>query len=213
MEEEKRLIRVIIIDDHPTIRDGLRVTLDEDRFLVGGEAECVGDARALIGSGQFDLALLDLSLGEESGLELVGALHEAGIQTLIFSMYEDAGTIRRAFLAGVKGYVTKREEVDVLLDGIAEVLAGRTYVSPRAARSLALGQNSAARNDSAPALLTSRQQEVLSLLAGGLSYRDIGRELDISETTVKYHLSEILNRLQLDNRVQAIAYYFKHLTA
>lgn len=206
VREAQQPVRVILIDDHPTIRDGLHLLLDDEQYVIAGEAESIAEAKALIKITSADLVLLDLSLGEESGLELIGTLREAGMLVLVFSMYEDAKTIKRAMDAGAQGYVTKRASTDTLLLAIKELLSGRQYLGPRAAKSMEQAANVAQPDKTT---LTQRQEEVLAQVARGLSYKDVALVLEISETTVKFHMKEIIERLQLENKAQAIAYYIR----
>ncbi len=123
--------RIFMIDDHPAVRQGLKLLLAQENYVVCGEAGSSAETFDQIGSSQADLALLDISLGEENGIDCIGELRRLGIAVLVYSMHEDGDTVRRALSAGAHGYVSKREEPNVLLAAMADVLAGKRTVSPR----------------------------------------------------------------------------------
>jgi len=155
------------------------------------------------------MALLDLSLGEVSGLELIAGLRERGIAVLVYSMHEDADTIEKAFANGANGYVTKRENADVLLTAVSDILAGRRHVSPRAAQSLAnrlLSQPEATRE----ALLSEREKQILSMLGQGESNAEIAAAFAISVRTVETYFSRIIVKLDLDSMRELRRYAIRH---
>lgn len=133
---DDKTARIFLIDDHPAVRQGLKLLLAQFDYLVCGEAGDGAETLARIGSSRADLALLDISLGEENGLECISELRRRGISVLVYSMHEDTDTIDRAFAAGAAGYVSKREQPEVLLAAVADVLAGICHVSSRVVRSL-----------------------------------------------------------------------------
>jgi DNA-binding NarL/FixJ family response regulator len=123
--------RIFLIDDHPAVRQGLRPLLEQEDYVVCGEAGTIAETRERIGPSAPDLVLLDISLGEENGIDCIGELCSRGIAVLVYSMHEDNNTVQRAMAAGANGYVSKREPPDVLLAAIVTVLAGMKTVSPR----------------------------------------------------------------------------------
>ena len=133
--------RIFMIDDHPAVRQGLKLLLEQENYVVCGEAANSAEILERIESSCADLALLDISLGEENGLACIAELHRRGIPVLVYTMHEDADTIDKAFAAEANGYVSKREEPEVLLAAMSDVLAGKRHISPRAARSLAQSGN------------------------------------------------------------------------
>ena len=130
-------IRVYLVEDHPAVRQGLRLMLELDGMHVCGEAEDARTALTEIQVAAPDLVMVDLSLGEDSGLDLIRALAQRWpeLPTLAYSMFEDTLHVKRAFGAGARAYVTKREAPEILVQAIQECLAGRTFASPRVARS------------------------------------------------------------------------------
>lgn len=194
----EKAARIFLIDDHPAVRQGLELLLAQESHIACGEAGSCDEARERIGSSGADMALLDLSLGEVSGLELIAGLRERGIAVLVYSMHEDADTIEKAFANGANGYVTKRENADVLLAAVSDILAGRRHVSPRAAQSLAnrlLSQPEATRE----ALLSEREKQILSMLGQGESNAEIAAAFAISVRTVETYFSRIIVKLDLDS--------------
>ncbi|HTF99735.1 MAG TPA: response regulator transcription factor [Nitrospirota bacterium] len=125
-----------MIDDHPAVRQGLKLLLEQEKYVVCGESSGIAETLARIDASCADLALLDISLGEENGLACIAELRRRGIPVLVYTMHEDADTIDRSFAAEANGYVSKREEPEVLLAAVSDVLAGNRHISPRAARSL-----------------------------------------------------------------------------
>lgn len=203
--EMKAGMRVFLVDDHPAVRQGLALLLGQARHTVCGEADGRAGYLERIGASGAHVALVDLSLGEESGLALLEDLRRRGIPALIYSMHEDAETIERAFAAGAGGYVTKREVSAVLLDALAEVASGRRYVSPRAGRSLVErvapgGDVLGAAQSVAQSLdgLSEREGQILELLGRGESNPDIAAALSISARTVESYCARIMDKLGLN---------------
>ena len=114
MRDVERAARIFLIDDHPVVRQGLKQLFAQEEYVICGEAGNRRETLERIGSSGADLALLDLSLGEESGIGLIAGLREVGVRVLVYSMHEDSDTIEKAFAAGADGYVSKREMEDVL---------------------------------------------------------------------------------------------------
>ena len=188
--------RIFLIDDHPAVRDGLKLLFSGAAYTICGEAENSADTLARIGPSTAELAILDLSLGDESGFELIGELRRRDVATLIYSMHEDTGAIRKSFALGAAGYVSKREKSTILRQAVAEVLAGRRYVSPRVAQSFADGEL-AEPQSSREQSLTEREHQVLSLLGRGEANADIAVALAISVRTVETHFVRIIAKLKL----------------
>lgn len=134
-----RATRVFLVDDHPAVREGLRLLLRQAGIDVCGEAADAAGALGAVRDAAPDLVMVDLSLGEESGLPLLRALGGAapGVPLLVHSMHEDPFHVQQALAAGAAGYVTKREVASLLAHAIGELLEGRQYTSPRAAQALA----------------------------------------------------------------------------
>ncbi len=189
--------RILLIDDHPAVRQGVKLLLEQEDYLVRGEAGSSAEMLERIVSSQADLALLDISLGEESGLECIAELRRRGIAVLVYSMHEDAATIDKAFAAGANGYVSKREEPEVLLAAVADVLAGNRHISPRSAQSLAnrvLSSPDAERE----MLLSEREKQILFRIGQGESNAEIAAALAIGVRTVETYYTRMIDKLGLD---------------
>jgi DNA-binding NarL/FixJ family response regulator len=198
-------IRLVVVDDHPVVREGLVALLeDEADFRVVGAAGSAEQASALVKQWQPDVLLLDLEL---PGLDGVAAIPQLSalvpdLRILVFSAYGGAERLLGAIKAGARGYLLKGAGADQLAGAIRTVHAGGTALEPRLAETLV----TAVRGPHQPGpALSRRQQEVLLLLAQGLANKQIARALTISERTVKFHVASIFNKLGADNRAQAVA--------
>ncbi len=196
--------RILLLDDHPAVRQGLAILLDSRGHAVGGEADTREDALALLAEGDFDLAIVDLSLESGSGLDLLADLTARAVPALIYSMHEDPQTIAQALSQGARGYVTKRDEPRDLLLGVAAVLRGERFVAPRAAR--ALDEPSGAGGE---ASLSARERQVLEMTGRGQGNAEIAFALGIGPRTVETYHARIAEKLGLsgvrDLRKYAIA--------
>lgn len=194
--EQAPIARVFLIDDHFAMRNGLTLLLAKFGYVVCGEAENREEVLARIESAQAAVALVDLTLGDESGLDLIDALLAHGVAAIIYSMHEDRKTIERAFTCGASGYVTKREVADVLLTALGEVLAGRRYASPRAAISLA--SRFLVPDEDAETSLSQREEQIIAMLARAETSDEIAKALHISIHTVKTYYARIMEKLGID---------------
>lgn len=207
--DTERSVRIFLIDDHPAVRQGLKLLLLQEGYDVCGGAAGGGEAFQQKGLYDAELVLLDLSLGEENGLGLIPALRERGVAVLVYSMHEDAETIEKSFAEGANGYVTKREVSDTLLTAVSDVLAGQRFISPRAAQSLA---NKALAEPAAPRvpLLSQRERQILALLGKGDSTADIADLFDISVRTVETYCVRIIDKLHLSGMKALRRYAIQH---
>ncbi|MGE5290180.1 MAG: response regulator [Micromonosporaceae bacterium] len=203
-----RPIRVLIADDHPVVRQGLRTFLDvTDDIEVAGEAadgtETVEQAAAL----QPDIILLDLKM---PGLDGVGVLEELrargiGARALILTSAAGTGSVEPAMRAGAVGYLYKDVDPEALARAIRTAADGNVVLAPQAAGPLAGPRTPQAHSRGADAL-TGRELQVLTLLAQGRSNREIARKLGVAEKTVKTHVSSVLAKLGVADRTQAAVY-------
>jgi DNA-binding NarL/FixJ family response regulator len=199
--------RILVADDHPLYRDALRAIVPQ--AFPGAqvsEAASQGEVTALVsGNGAFDLIVLDLALPDATGLSCLRQVRETAPLTpvIVVSGNEDPATMSEAVLAGAAGYVPKAAPRQVLVDALRAVMGGGTYLPAAAVVALRGARAGAAAAPSSASALTARQKRVLKLLAQGFSNKRIARELEISEITVKAHVSLILKKLQVSNRVQA----------
>ena len=201
--------RVLIADDHPLYRDALRAIVPQAfPGACVSEAGSQSEVCALVTSdGPFDLIVLDLNLPGAAGLSCLKQARASAPLTpiIVVSATDDPHTMSEVVLAGAAGYVPKAAPRQVLIDALRAIMGGGTYLPAAAVAALRRAQaggQSAARPRPSDEL-TSRQKRVLKLLAAGLSNKRIARELEISEITVKAHVSLILKKLRVANRVQA----------
>lgn len=196
--------RILLVEDHPTVRLGLRQLLAEQGLEVWREVEDVSGALALLREAAADLVILDLALGSEDGLDLLRQRPE--LPMLVYSMHEDAAHVNQAFRAGARGYVTKRDPVDVLGEGIRQCLAGQKFASPIASRSLAEAPECArALQDLSP-----QEQRVLELLGQGFTIQIIAAELGVSPRTVETYCGRLQVKLGVSGMKELRIYAAAH---
>lgn len=201
-------IDLLLVDDHAIVRQGLRSILErEPDFRVIGEASTAAEAQAVVHRVRPAVVLLDLKLSTSSdteGLDLCEQLSEQYPDTaiLVLTTFLDEGVILRAIRAGARGYVVKDVDTTSLLRAIRDVANGGSAFDARSAAAMVRGLNTPPATQTRR--LTSREEEVLGLLARGLSNRDIGQALYISETTAKFHVGNILRKLGASGRAEAV---------
>ncbi|KHK03394.1 response regulator transcription factor [Desulfovibrio sp. TomC] len=188
-------VRVFLVDDHPVMRNGLSVLLQMSGHAICGLAGSREELLACVDGSGAAVALVDLSLAKESGLDLIDDLTARGIPTLIYSMHEDRKSIEGAFSRGARGYVTKREVEDVLLEAIAKVAAGERYASPEVMRRLA--DRFLAPDEAGETTLSQREEQILTGLGRGETSAEMGRALNISFHTVETYYGRLLRKLGL----------------
>lgn len=200
-------IRVLIVDDHPVVRDGLRGMFSgEPGFEVAGEAADGGEAVALAQSLQPDVILMDLHMPNVDGVSAIRQLAEQGSEArvLVLTTYDQDSYVLPAIEAGATGYLLKDAPGEELLRAVRAVAQGETILSPSVAGRLV----DQVRNPQQDAL-SQRELEILALVAAGTTNREIARELFISEATVKTHLLHIYEKLEVPDRAAAVAEAFK----
>jgi DNA-binding NarL/FixJ family response regulator len=199
------MIRVLIVDDHPIVHDGVATALARtDDILLVASVETVAAALPAIASARPDVVLLDIRLADADGLSAIGTLLAArsSLRIVVFSAYDLDEYVFGAIRAGARGYVLKGTPSAELTAAIRRVHDGETYLSPSVSAKLVAQMEPRSRGSRT---LTAREMMVLRLIASGMSNRDIAASLAITERTVKFHVTAILNRLGADNRTQAVA--------
>ena len=205
---------ILIIDDHPLFREGLKAIIERDnRFEVVGEAGNGREGLRLAKELKPDLALVDMSLPDQSGIQLTRELKNASLKTriMIITMHSKVDYIVKAFRAGATGYVVKESASERLLQGMDTVLKGEYFmdssVSHKVVKKLMQFPEKGAKiTDASYDTLTPREQEIMVLLAEGLSSKEIADKLFISPKTVDNHRSNIFRKLNLHSVIELIRY-------
>ncbi len=195
-------VRVLLADDHKVVRQGLRMFLATDPEIeVIGEAKDGAEALALARQLTPDVILMDLMMPVMDGIAAIRAIRAEGIDTEILAVTSvlDDETVIESIRAGATGYLLKDTEAAELCRSIHAAAAGQVQLAPQAAAKL-MREVAAPKS---PEKLTDRETDVLRLVASGLANKEIARELEIGERTVKTHVSSILAKLNLQSRTQA----------
>ena len=203
--------RILIVDDHPITRQGLRGLLSQEPdFMICGESESAAGALTIMKSAQPDLVLADLTLVGKSGLEFIKDLHalHPGTAVLAVSMHDETIYAERVLRAGARGYIMKSEGGAKLVKAIRHVLAGNIYVSEKmSAKILGLFAGLQARGSESPlGRLTDREFEVFHLIGQGLATREIGKRLHLSPKTVDTHRLNIKAKLDIQSLPELMQY-------
>lgn len=197
------MIRVLIVDDHPIVREGVTSVLERERDIdVVGAAETLEEGLRLAASRRPDVVLLDLKLPDGADRDGVAAFAAVARGIVVFTAYDGDEDVFRAIRGGARGYLLKGTPAADIARAIRQVHAGESYLSPRIAAKLVKGV-AQPRARSGP--LSARERGVLRLVAAGQSNRQIAETLLISERTVKFHVTALFNKLGADNRAQAVA--------
>ena len=206
--EHTDVVGIMLVDDHAIVRQGLRSILErEDDMQVVAEASTAAEAMAVVGHTRPQIVLLDRKLSTSSdteGLDLCAELvrlhPELGV--LVLTTFLDEHLVLQAVRAGARGYVVKDVDTSALIRAIRDVSRGESAFDARSASAMVRGLNQPETSNAMK--LTARESEVLRLLARGMSNRDIGAKLYISETTAKFHVGNILRKLGVTRRAEAV---------
>ena len=210
-EYMNRVRDVLIVDDHPIVRQGLGQLIDrEDDLQVCGEAADVREARLALQELDPDVVILDLSLRDSDGLELIKDIRsrQQRLPVLVLSMHDEAIYAERLLGAGANGYIMKQAAADQLLTAVRRVLAGGIYVSESVGASMiekfatggkAVGGDPIAR-------LSNRELQVLNLIGRGKTTREVAENLNLSIKTVESHRQRIKKKLNLQTSAQLVQY-------
>ena len=194
-------IRILLVDDHAIVREGLAETLSrEPQFKVCAEAADAIQALTLADSTRPHLAIVDLTLKDSNGLDLIKDLHirHPKLAVLVLSMHDESLYAERAIRAGARGFMNKAEATKNLLSAIRQVLAGELYLSDAATRQMAakaLGQSPARKSPTDADLLSDRELQIFELLGRGHSVRQIGAELNLDPSTIETYRARLKEKL------------------
>lgn len=201
MSQEEKTIRVLIADDHPVVMTGIAAILEIDpeaNIAVVGQANNGREVVEMFAQLQPDVALIDLRMPEMNGVEAIKVIREQfpHARLIVLTTYDSDEDIYRGLQAGAKGYLLKDVPREELLNCISTVHSGRSFIPPEVGAKLAERMNSPE--------LSKREREVLELMATGKSNLEIAAALHISEGTIKTHINNILNKLNVSDRTQAV---------
>lgn len=199
--KNERTIRVLIADDHPIVREGLRTLVSRQADMkIVAEAATGREAVEQCVRHKPDVALIDLRMPELSGVEAIGAIRARvpGVRAIVLTTYDGNEDIYRSLRAGARAYLLKDAPREELLSCIRMVHEGKTWISPLAAANLAARLSEEE--------LTPREIEVLRLIVAGKSNKEIGAALFVTEGTIKLHVNHLLRKLKVSGRTEAIRY-------
>jgi DNA-binding NarL/FixJ family response regulator len=212
-DKTKNQCRILIVDDHPIVRDGLSLLIQQEHDLVVcGQASDPESAMEIARKEHPDLAIVDLMLGKTSGIELIKSLgiEFPGIKLLVLSMHEEIHYAERSLRAGAHGYVTKREVSDSIVTAIQRVRQGRVYVNDQMSSILLqrmIGGKTVPESDSVE-FLSDRELEVFELIGKGVSTSKIAEQLHLSVKTIETYRANIKTKLDLpDTRALTLRAY------
>jgi NarL family two-component system response regulator LiaR len=207
---EQRPITVLLVDDHRMVREGLAVFLQvSDDLELVGEAEDGREAVELCAKLQPDVVLMDLKMPEMDGATATHIITERCPKTRVIALtsFQEEGLVQQALQAGAISYLLKNVTADDLQGAIRAAAAGRATLAPEAAQDLV---RSATKEPQPGEDLTAREREVLGLMTRGLNNKQIAEELVVSPSTVKFHVSRILMKLEATSRTEAVALALQH---
>jgi two-component system, NarL family, invasion response regulator UvrY len=200
--------RILLIDDHEVVRDGVKKMLDEQPGTISfGEASTVREALRLLRQQDWDVGVLDLSLGDRTGLEVLKELKQIRrrLPVLILTMHSEEQYARRAFKAGASGYITKDSPRAELIKAINKVMSGGRYVSPTLAEKLVVDLGGDA--DRAPhECLSDREFEVLCMIASGKTVSGIAEMLSLSDRTISTYRARLLEKMGMKTSAELTHY-------
>lgn len=204
------VITILVVDDHPIVRAGCRQLIQQISNTKVIEAETGEEGYRLFQENYPDMVLLDITLPGIGGLEVLRKMraNRENAKVLMFSMHEDPVFASRAMQAGARGYITKNNAADYLVEAVEKVLAGKTYLSPDTAQQLAMlniGAGTSALSD-----LSRRELEILRLLGEGKSMTEISNLLGISYKTVANNLTQIKSKLDINKTAELMRFAISH---
>jgi DNA-binding NarL/FixJ family response regulator len=203
--------RIVIVDDHPMMRQGLGQLIDhEPDLMTYGEAENAAQALNIITSRKPDLVLVDISLPDKSGLELLKDIrvYYPDLPILVFSMHDESIFAERVLRAGGRGYIMKQEGGKKLIQAIRQVLSGKIYVSEKiSAKILEIFSGRKADGSGSPIeSLSDREFEIFQLIGQGMGTREIADHLHLSIKTIEVHRAHIRQKLKLKNPTEVVRF-------
>ena len=205
---QDQMKRILIVDDHEVVREGIKkIFAEQPDAITFGEASTVAEASRLVREQDWNVVVLDLSLGGRSGLEILKEMKHLRprLPMLILSMHSEEQYARRAFKAGAAGYITKGSSRAELCEAISKVIEGGVYVSPALAERLVIDLGSGADHYSHETL-SDREFEVMRLIASGKTVGEIAEMLSLSNGTISTYRARILEKMGMKNNAELTHY-------
>ena len=199
-------VRLLLVDDHRTLRDGLRLSMEEAGFVVAGEAGDGEEAIRLAEALRPDVVLMDVSMPVLDGVEATRLIHQRVPETrvVMLTMHGESDVMSRAIAAGAVGYLLKDCSIEEVASAVRMAADGDGALSPQLATSMLAEVQRTAGGSPGEAVISPREEEVLQLVADGLSLPEVAAQLYISVKTVKNHLASIYSKLDARDRTQAV---------
>lgn len=198
-------IRILITDDHPLFREGVATTLDNlPEFQIVGQAETVEETLKLVATLLPDVVLLDINLPGDSGISAATKISSAYpvVNIIMLTASEDEDDLLKALKAGASGYIIKGVHAKELVNAVLSVVEGGTYISKGLASTL-LFELTQPKDPDPITDLSEREEQILQLVAEGLTNREIGESLHLAEKTIKHYMTNVLQKLHVRSRVEA----------
>ena len=206
------MIRVLLADDHAIVRTGLREILESTSDIeVAAEAANGTEALNAVRAGEFDIAVLDLSMPGRSGIELIKLIRDERpkLRMLVLTMHSEEQYAVRALRAGASGYLTKESAADELVAAVRRIASGGAYISPETAQRLVL-DTSEPGAELPHTRLSNREYEVFRMIVAGKSVTDIGAALNLSVKTISTHKARILDKMGFASQAELVRYAVEH---
>ncbi len=204
--------RVLIADDHPIVRSGIRTELSRHAdFEIVGEAVTADEVIDMVGRLPVDAIILDISMPGLKATDVIKELgiSHPGIKILVLTAHGEKGTIMAILKAGAQGYILKDEDPYAIPDAIRTVMRGKNWVSP-AVTTLMMGRIRDNKVNPSPGVLTEMESEVLRLIADGLTTKDIAGHIGMAVRTVEFHITNIYDKLGVTSRASAVRWAKEH---
>jgi DNA-binding NarL/FixJ family response regulator len=211
------IIRVVIADDHPVVRDGLRFTIER----AGGDIEVVGEASdgmdvlKIAKASRADVFILDITMPNMNGIETTRELLRwfPAVKVIMLSLHDTKAMVEEAFAAGARGYLTKEMATRTVVEAVTEVHAGRYYICPAVAHfaieARLMGKKGAGKRVTAPVALTRQERKVLQLIAEGHGTKQIAAKLGLTVNTVHTHRNSVMAKLNIHKQTDLVRYAIK----
>ncbi len=206
-------MRALCIDDHAIFRQGVKqILMEYDRQVKIGEAATASAAMQLARESRWDVVLLDLSLPDRSGLQLLGELkrEQPDLPIVVLTMHGDEEYAVRAVRGGASGYITKESAPEELITALRKVMAGGRYMTPALAERVAFAYASPAASDKPHQTLSERELEILRLIGAGKSLKEIAAALELSVKSVGTYRSRVLEKMSMSTNADLIRYVIEH---